>query len=262
MEFLQHEVNPFNGVVITTAALPDDAVEFSARLAHSLVEWTAQGRALIWLDLPIARADLVPLATGQGFRFHHTTEESLTLTYRVQSEALIPGFATHFIGAGGVVLTPERELLVVNERHRRDKSRPYWKLPGGALHPGEHLAEGVIREVMEETSVQAKFEALVCFRHWHNYRFTKSDIYFVCRLSAASRDITVQPQEIDEACWMPVDEYLANEYVGDFNKRVVAAAVNSPGIPLTWVDGYADRRSYEFFVPGGIPITPNPLLNL
>lgn len=262
MALLQHTVNPFNGVVITAGELPADREEFAARLAHSLAEWSRRGHALVWLELPITHADLIPAATAQGFRFHHSTEESLTLTYRLQPEALIPGFATHFIGAGGVVLTEDRELLVVNERHRRDKSRPYWKLPGGALQPGEHLAEAVLREVMEETGVRAEFDALVCFRHWHNYRFGKSDIYFVCRLRALSRTITIQLDEIEEARWMAVDEYLGSEYVGDFNKRIVAAALDSPGIPLTWVDGYADRRAYEFFVPGGVPITPNPLLNL
>ncbi len=78
--------------------------------------------------------------------------------------------------------------------------------------PGEHLIDGVVREVLEETGVQAAFEALVCFRHWHGYRWNKSDIYFICRLSALSEEITAQANEIEEAKWMPVDEYLASEY--------------------------------------------------
>ena len=249
MDLLQHEVNSFNGVAVATDALPADPAEFGARLSDSLAIWTQRGHKLVWLDLPIALAALVPVATQAGFVFHHADKDRLTLLYRVQQEALVPAYATHFIGAGGVVLNDRRELLVVNEVHRRDKSRPYWKLPGGALHPGEHLADAVVREVWEETGVRAKFEALVCFRHWHGYRWNKSDIYFICRLSPISEVIIIQQDEIEESRWMPVDEYLASDYVGVFNKRIVQAALASPGISSGWVDGYADPSRYEFFLP-------------
>src|SRR5690606_3976311 len=132
--------------------------------------------------------------------------------------------------AGGVVINARQELLVVSERHRRDQSRPYYKLPGGALHPGEHLAEAVVREVFEETGVRARFESLVCFRHWHGYRYGKSDIYFICRLSPLSEEIAIQPDEIEESLWMPVQSYLDSEYVSIFNKQIVRAALESPGV--------------------------------
>jgi 8-oxo-dGTP pyrophosphatase MutT (NUDIX family) len=242
--------NQFGGVVIQADALPHSPDEFRQRLAHSLAEWGRAEYLVVWLDVPLERAALIPVATEAGFRYHHADEESLLLTYRLRPDALIPTYATHFIGAGGVVINPRQELLVVSERHRRDRSRPYYKLPGGALHPNEHLAEAVVREVLEETGVQARFEALVCFRHWHGYRWNRSDIYFVCRLSPISEEITIQASEIEEARWMPVAEYLANEQVSVFNKRIVRAAVESPGISLEWIDGYADPSRYEFFMPG------------
>ncbi|MCC9075232.1 NUDIX domain-containing protein [Litorilinea aerophila] len=248
-DMLEHTLNPFNGVVVNTDALPADPEDFRQQLLPSLEAWQARGHQVVWLELPIERARLVPVATEAGFRFHHSSEEALTLTYRLQPEALIPHFATHYIGAGGVVLNSRQELLVVCERHRRDRSRPYYKLPGGALHPGEHLVDAVIREVYEETGVQARFEALVCFRHWHGYRYHKSDIYFICRLSPISQEITIQPSEIEEACWMPVAEYLNSEYVSVFNKRIVQAALECPGIVPTWIDGYDDPARYEFFMP-------------
>ncbi len=148
-----------------------------------------------------------------------------------------------------MVLNTRRELLVVNELHRRDLSRPYYKLPGGALQPGEHLVNAVTREVLEETGVRARFESLVCFRHWHGYRWKKSDIYFICRLSPLSEEITIQADEIEESKWMPVDEYLASEYVGIFNKRVVMAALESPGVAPELIDGYGDEVNYEIFMP-------------
>ena len=173
----------------------------------------------------------------------------MTLTYRLEPDALIPTYATHYIGAGGVVINDRQELLVVSERHRRDRSQPYYKLPGGALHPGEHLAEAVVREVYEETGIHARFEALVCFRHWHGYRWNKSDIYFICRLSPLSHEIVIQQSEIEESRWMPVQDYLDSEFVSAFNQQVVRAAIESTGVSPTWIDGYADASRYEFFMP-------------
>jgi 8-oxo-dGTP pyrophosphatase MutT (NUDIX family) len=259
---LAHEVNRFNGIEIEPDSLPQDSEDFRRRLVHSLGDWQQNGHALVWLNLPIERSRLIAPATECGFTFHHTTDRSLTLTYKLDPDAAAPSFATHFIGAGGVVLNSCQEVLVVNERHRRDQSRPYYKLPGGALHPGEHLIDAVIREVFEETGVHAAFEALVCFRHWHGYRWNKSDIYFICRLSARSDNITVQASEIEEAQWMRADAYLTSEYVSAFNKRVVRAALESPGISPEVIDGYADPDRYEFFMPAGagasLPQTLNP----
>lgn len=251
MQTLTHTVNQFRGVVVDPEQLPSDPDEFAARLAHSLREWQAADLGVVWLELPAARARLIPIAAEAGFTFHHTDEAVLTMTYRLQPNAFVPTFATHYIGAGGVVINRRQELLVVSERHRRDLSRPYYKLPGGALHPGEHLADAVIREVFEETGVRAKFEALVCFRHWHGYRYGKSDIYFICRLSPLSEEIAIQMDEIEESIWMPVQSYLDSEYVSVFNKQVVTAAIENSGVVPTWIEGYADPSRYEFFMPNG-----------
>ncbi len=249
MQILDHAVNRFNGVEVTADRLPADPAEFRRRLDFSLGVWRQEGRGVVWLELPIPRAALVPPATEAGFTYHHAAEDSLSLVCRLKPDALVPSFATHFIGAGAVVLNERQELLVVNELHRRDLSRPYYKLPGGALQPGEHLVNAVIREVFEETGVRAKFDSLVCFRHWHGYRWNKSDIYFICRLSPLSQEITIQQSEIEESRWMPVDEYLASEYVGIFNKRIVIAALESPGVAPEEIDGYGDPVGYEIFMP-------------
>ena len=36
------------------------------------------------------------------------------------------------------------------------------------------------------------------FRHWHGYRYGKSDIYFVCRLAPLSEELTMQTEELEE----------------------------------------------------------------
>ena len=250
MEAIESSTDDFGGVVPDPEALPDDPTVFSKQLEHSLSAWQADGFKVVWLEIPISKAALVPVAVEAGFSFHHAKETYVLLTLRLVEGAFIPPYATHYIGVGGVVLNQARELLVVSERHRRSRESPYYKLPGGTLHPGEHLVEGVVREVLEETGVRTRFEALVCFRHWHGYRFGKSDIYFVCRLAPLSLDISMQVEEIEECLWMPLEDYLNAETVGAFNKQIVRAAVESPGVVPTSLDGYYDDQARrEFFMP-------------
>jgi len=250
MQTIESTRNSFGGVLPRPEALVPEPQAFEEQLRYSLEAWKDQDFRVVWLEIPIGKSQLIPVAVAAGFAFHHSGEDYLMLTLRLVEEAFIPGHASHYIGAGGVVLTEERELLVVSEKyHRTGNQLPRYKLPGGALRPGEHLVEGVIREVREETGVEAEFRALVCFRHWHGYRYGKSDIYFICRLRPLSREITVQEEEIAECQWMRVEEYLGAENVSSFNKQVVQAAMTSPGVVPVEAEGYGDRDRYEFFMP-------------
>ena len=110
--------------------------------------------------------------------------------------------------------------------------------------------DGVIREVFEETGIRTSFISLMCFRHWHGYRYGKSDIYFICRLKPLTFTINKQDTEIEDCLWMPVDEYLNLDTVGIFNKRVVEHALEDGGLEPTWIEGYGDDRSMrEIFIP-------------
>ena len=251
MQILEATPNRFQGIELDPAALPHDPEEFCTRLSASLQEWKREAFKVVWINIPIERAALIPVATQAGFTFHHSGTDYLLLTKRLEPNALIPEYATHYIGAGGVVINDREELLVVSELHRRSES-PYYKLPGGALHPGEHIATCVQREVFEETGVRTKFEKLVCFRHWHGYRYDKSDIYFVCRLSPLSENISIQAEEIEECLWLPVSEYLSSKIVSTFNKYIVKAAIESPGVTHMEIEGYSDPERHEIFMPNGM----------
>ena len=248
MTILPHVVNRFNGIEISSDELPADAALFAQSLSTSLEKWIQDERFLVWLHLPIEKAALIPISTAAGFIFHHTQPNYVQLVCPLQADALIPEYATHYIGAGGVVINDRQELLVVSERHR-GSSRASYKLPGGALHPGEHLADAAVREVYEETGVETKFEAVICWRHWHGYRYGKSDIYFICRLSPLTEAIDLDEWEIEECLWMPVQEYLQHEQVGDFNRAIVEATIKTTGLKNSWMDGYDDPTKREFFWP-------------
>ncbi len=251
MDSIAYSANQFGGVVTDTDKLPDDPKLFERALHRSLEDWTTMGYKVVWLEVPLANAALVPVAADAGFEFHHAEESYVLMTLRIVEGSFIPPYATHYIGAGAVVTNKRNEILVVSERYRMGSGRgPGYKLPGGALHPGEHLADAAVREVYEETGVHAKFESLACLRHWHGYRYGKSDIYFVCRLSALSTEITMQEEEIAECLWMPVDEFLSEKSgIHAFNKSIVRAALDNPGIVPARMEGYEDPDRFEFFMP-------------
>ncbi len=250
MDTLEYSPNQFGGVVTDPHNLPRAPHDFKGALRRSVDAWIADGYRLVWLELPLSRAAFVPIAADAGFEYHHAKEDYVMMTLRLAFGAYIPPYATHYIGAGAVVINDRNEILVVSERYRMGTSRgPGYKLPGGALHPGEHIAHAAVREVLEETGVHARFERLACFRHWHGYRYGKSDIYFVCKLSALSTEITMQEDEIAECLWMPVDRFLSDETIHGFNKSIVRAALESPGVSPANMIGYDDAERFEFFMP-------------
>jgi len=245
---LTYKANPFGGVVIEPQSLPDNPQDFRSKLGRSMDLWRSDGVLVVWLEIPIKQAALIPVAVESGFAYHHTGDGYLLLTCCLVEGSHIPPYASHYIGAGGVVVTEDRELLVVREKFGFAGRPATLKLPGGALRSGEHLADAVVREVLEETGVETEFQSVVCFRHWHGYRYGKSDIYFVCRLTPLSREITMQTQEIQECIWMPVGEFLSSETVADFNKWIVNAGLSTPGMGVTSVEGYPAVGDREFFV--------------
>ena len=241
--------NPFRGVVVKSDELPPDPKDFAAALDASIAEWHEAGYEVAWVDIPLELATHVPVATQRGFTYHHADGDGITATLMLIPDSFIPPYATHYVGAGGVVLNDREELLVVCERYRIDNRPPFYKLPGGALEQGEHLVDSIIREVLEETGVEAKFEALTCFRHWHGYRYGKSDIYFVCRLRALTHEIRMSEQEIEECLWMPVADFMGNDDISPFNKGIVRSALESDGIVPADMPGMTPDPTREYFLP-------------
>ena len=189
------------------------------------------------------------MAIRQGFRFHHSQPDYVLLTRPLVADPLIPPYATHYIGVGGVVVDANDNLLVVSETYRQDLNRPFWKLPGGLLDPGEHLVHGVQREVWEETAIKTEFGHLVGMWHGHQYFFGKSGIYVVFRLHPLTRAIVKDDQEIDECRWMPLAEYMTNPDVSDFNRAIVKAGIHAPALHVTTMNGYPSSERHEFFFP-------------
>jgi len=209
-----------------------DSDYFAIDLNYSLGVWKKQGIKVVWLSILDAQSALIPLAISQGFAFHHVSNNQLILTKRLIDDSLIPDFARHSIGAGGIVLNDNKRVLTIVEKNDMQTRPGHFKFPGGTVDKGEFIHQGVLREVFEETGVRAEFKGVVGFRHYHRGQFGTSNIYFVCHLQALSNDIVMCEEEIGIAQWIAIDDYLAMDSVLTFNKIFLRRAISNHYLTL------------------------------
>ncbi len=62
------------------------------------------------------------------------------------------------VGVGGVVIEDGRVLLI---RRGSEPLKGHWSIPGGTLEVGETLAQGLVREMQEETGLQVRVGELI-----------------------------------------------------------------------------------------------------
>src|SRR5213592_306931 len=79
-----------------------------------------------------------------------------------KSNVLLPNSRRYpkrpILGVGAIVIEFERVLLV---ERGREPLKGYWSLPGGVLELGEKLADGIRREVLEETGLEVELLSVV-----------------------------------------------------------------------------------------------------
>jgi ADP-ribose pyrophosphatase YjhB (NUDIX family) len=94
------------------------------------------------------------------------------------------------LGVGALIFDDDLRILLVERG--REPLKGFWSLPGGVLETGETLAEGVIREVFEETGliVSAEqpveiFERIMRDQHGKaEYHYVLVD--YICRVTGGS----------------------------------------------------------------------------
>jgi len=107
--------------------------------------------------------------------------------------------------AGGVVYTKteggDTEILLIRVKNR-------WSFPKGNIERGEPKDRAALREVKEETGVDAEIvEYLGEVDYWYSmdlYRIHKFVYYYLMRYIGG--EITPQKEEIDEAKFFPIQE--------------------------------------------------------
>ncbi|XP_037493852.1 nudix hydrolase 7 [Jatropha curcas] len=202
----------YDGVVVEMKDYMDSDI-FIPLLRASLSQWKQQGKKGFWIKLPIQLSNLVSPMVQEGFRYHHAEPDYLMLVrWLPNTPDTLPVNATHRVGIGAYVVKDNREVLVVQEKSGGFKGTGLWKLPTGVVNEGEDICKAAIREVKEETGIEAEFLEILAFRQSHQSFFSKSDLFFVCLLRPQSFAIQKQDSEIAAAQWMPIKEYVDQPY--------------------------------------------------
>lgn len=150
---------------------------------------------------------------------------------------------------GGLVFdAPSRQVLLVQMRYGPTEGR--WMFPGGLVDPGETLDVAVVREVREETGIEAEPLGIVGVRSRRSGLDNDTYLIWLLKPRALSDDHngnvatqvpvpTPDGREIAIASWLPVDALVDNEeaayLVRYFAQRLAANALH----PLEYADDYA-----------------------
>lgn len=218
-------LDPYNGITIEIDSLPNTKEEFDKNL-ELLIKNVEKRRNLIWIYIDISKSDFIYHATSKGFFFHTCHEDYILLVKRLKKSAIVPTAANHTLGVGTVVINEKNEILLIKEKLYSKA----FKLPGGHIDDAEMISNACVREVYEETGVEVKFDSIVSISHLYPHQFHKSNLYIVCLAKPITSKIDIKDtQEIAEAKWLNVNEYLNDENTLEFSKTIVKAALNKNG---------------------------------
>lgn len=124
------------------------------------------------------------------------------------------------VPAVGVVCLRGEEVLLI--RRGRPPRLGEWSLPGGRIEPGERAVDAALRELREETGVEAQIIGLVDVV---DGLFPDAGVHYVL-IDYVARWLGGEPVAGDDAAdsrFMPIDEAL--ELVAwDETKRIIRAA--------------------------------------
>lgn len=195
------------------------------------------------MTLPIEKSEYIPCLTQQNFTFYDCSETKLVLVKKVISDPLIPTPTNHTIGVGVFVREGDNMLVV------KDRIYKSYKLPGGYIDNEENISQAVAREVAEETGITVQMDSIVSMGYFSPCQFNESNIYLVCKARPLSTTIRIGDiQEIIEARWINIDQYINHEQVHPYNKKIVMAALHNRGITLETCDFFITGESrHELF---------------
>ncbi|CAG9333861.1 unnamed protein product [Blepharisma stoltei] len=246
-EILQGRRDLYRCVHITDTMLPPN---FESVLDNSLMLWQSDGTRGVWLEIPNTQLELAPICRNKGFYMHHVSENGLVMAkWLLSTPNKLPGYSSHYMGAGGVIFNNEGNILLIKDRV--DKTGiDQWKLPGGLLDPGELVLEAACREVKEETGIDATPIGILCFREIKSLYFNRPDIYFIVLMNADNFEFNSDTSEISHICWMPFQEWLRNTPNGGGRNMLAKLYGDSQENPRDFFRKVALRnQSYEYVTP-------------
>jgi 8-oxo-dGTP pyrophosphatase MutT (NUDIX family) len=113
------------------------------------------------------------------------------------------------VSAGGVVYRRDAQrgaVEVALAARRTRKGELAWGLAKGAIEPGETDQEAAVREVLEETGLEAQIESdlgeIRYFYVWEGVRVRKRVRFFL--MLATGGDVSLHDAEMEDVRWFPL----------------------------------------------------------
>ncbi|XP_074289297.1 nudix hydrolase 2-like [Silene latifolia] len=129
-------------------------IDFSLKLSRIVKKFQALDFAGVYANCFLS--GILPPAMAYIFK----SRGKLSNVYWIpKTICTIPANASHRVGIGAIVLTEKREVLVT-----RLRGTGIWKVPTGVVNEGEDICVAAVREVKEETGIDAEFIEVVAFR--------------------------------------------------------------------------------------------------
>ncbi len=125
-----------------------------------------------------------------------------------------------WLGAAGIVVKDD-QVLVVKKSYGGLKGK--WSFPAGFVEPGETVDEAAVREVREETGVQAVIRQVAAVRSGVIDREI-SDNMVVFLMDYVAGEPCPQSGEIEEARFLPIDR-LIGDPLGTQYMRVILPTI-------------------------------------
>lgn len=121
---------------------------------------------------------------------------------------------TKEFSAGGIIFklvgqTPQ--VLLIKNAALRDPTKAYWGFPKGHLEQGESEDQAALREVKEETGIEAEILEKIDDEHYfftHPKKGTISKNVTIFLMKYISGEAKAQESELLELGWFSIDEAM------------------------------------------------------
>ncbi len=122
----------------------------------------------------------------------------------------------------------EGDILVLQLPKRYQPYGGQWTLPGGKLEPSDVPDEGILREIEEETNLQATVDKLLCVAKWDTKASKKLGVFYTCNMD----DPSAQPvlSEEHQSCrWVSLEELKEVDFYSPYFRQAVERLLEEQG---------------------------------
>ncbi|TVY01218.1 NUDIX hydrolase [Cohnella terricola] len=152
-------------------------------------------------------------------------------------------WGNYSIGVGALVVREDKVLLV---RRAQEPGKGYWTNPGGYIEQLEPIEETIVREVAEESGIEAKVKGIVALRDQPR---SVHNVYVAFEMDYVGGEPVPDDNEVDAAGFYTLEEMAAmnvapfTTWLVDVALRGKSAGLAADRDPVVPLNGYGLFRA-------------------